>query len=108
MNLALIVFVCLGIIVVVLLFLCTAKIIFQHKVRQARCVADKAIKGEANLDEHDIWLAIDILQTEWERRKLSGREATEDGVRIYKLADIWQQRKKPKNEQKKKNERNTH
>ncbi len=101
MNLTLIIFVCLGIIVVVLLFLYTAKILFQHKVRQARYVADKAIKGEANLDEHDIWLAINVLQTEWERKKLSGREATEDGVRIYKLVDIWQQRKKPKGEEEK-------
>lgn len=94
MNLTLIIYVCSGIILLALLFLCTVKILFQHKVRQARHVADKAIKGEANVDEHDIWLAIDILQTEWERRKLSGREATEDGVRIYKLVNTWQQKKK--------------
>ncbi len=98
MNLILIVFVCLGIIGVALVFICTAKILFQRKVRQARYVADQAIQGKEDIDEHDIWLAIDILQTEWERRKLSGREATEDGVRIYKLVDIWQQTEKPKDD----------
>lgn len=98
MNLTLIAFVCLGIIGVALVFICTTKILFQRKVRQARYVADQAIQGKEDIDEHDIWLAIDILQTEWERRKLSGKEATEDGVRIYKLADIWQQTEKPKDD----------
>jgi len=98
MNLTLIVFVCLGIIGVALVFICTAKILFQRKVRQARYVADQVIQGKEDIDEHDIWLAINILQTEWERRKLSGKEATEDGVRIYKLVDIWQQMEKPKDD----------
>ena len=101
MNLTLIVFVCLGIIGVALAFICTAKILFQRKVWQARYVADQAIQGKEDIDEHDIRLAIDILQTEWERRKLSGREATEDGVRIYKLVDIWQQTEKPKDDKSK-------
>ncbi len=100
MNWSIILYICVVVIGIAVVFICTAKILFQRKVRQARYVADKAISGEADIDEHDIRLAIDILQTEWERRKLSGREATEDGVRIYKLADIWQQRGKPKDEQK--------
>jgi hypothetical protein len=92
--------VCLGVVGIAVVFICTAKILFQRKVRQARYIADKAIEGETDVDEHDIWLAIDILQVEYERRKLSGREETEDGARMYKLADIWQQRGKPKDEQK--------
>ena len=99
MNWSIILYICVVVIGIAVVFICTAKILFQRKVRQARYVADQAIQGKEDIDEHDIRLAIDILQTEWERRKLSGREATEDGVRIYKLVDIWQQTEKPKDEQ---------
>lgn len=92
MNWTIFLFVCLGVIGILIVLVYTTKMLFQRKVRQARYVADKAIKGEADVDEHDIRLSIDILQTEWERSKLSGKEATEDGVRLYKLADIWLQR----------------
>lgn len=89
MNWTIIVFVCLGVIGVTVVFVYTAKLLFQRKVRQARLIADLAIKGEADVDEHDIWLAVNILHTEWERRKLSGdREAHEDSRRIVKLLDI--------------------
>jgi len=99
MNWAIFLFVCLGVIGIPVVLVYTTKMLFQRKVRQARYVADKAIKGEADVDEHDILLTIDILQTEWERRKLSGQEATEDGVRLYKLADIWLQREEAKDRQ---------
>ena len=99
MNWTIFLFVCLGVIGILVFLVYTTKMLFQRKVRQARYVADKAIKGEADIDEHDIRLAIDILQTEYERRKLSGQEPTEDGVRIYKLADILLQKGKPKDEQ---------
>ena len=89
MNWPIIVFVCLAVIGVVVVFVYTAKMLFRRKVRQARLIADLAISNQADVDEHDIWLAVEILQTEWERRKLSGdNEAHEDSRRIVKLLDI--------------------
>jgi len=91
-NWGIFVYVCLGIIAIAVVFIYTAKFLFQRKVRQARYVADQVCKED--IDEHDIWLAIDILQTEWERRKLSGNEETnEDSLRILKLLDIWEKTK---------------
>ncbi len=92
-------YVCLGVIGFVITFICIVRFLFKRKVRQARYIANIAIKGETDVDEHDIRLAIDILQNEWERKKLSGKEAHEDGVLIYKLADIYlKQIPKSKNE----------
>lgn len=89
MNWTIIVFVCLGFIGITVVFVYTAKLLFQRKVWQARLIADLAISGDVNVDEHDIWLAVEILQTEWERRKLSGdKEAHEDSRRIERLLDI--------------------
>lgn len=89
MNWTIIVFVCLVVIGIAVVFVYTAKLLFQRKVRQARMIADLAISGEADVDEHDIWIAVEILQTEWERRKLSGdKEAHEDSRRIVRLLDI--------------------
>ena len=63
---------------------------WRNKVVEAREIADLAIAGEAKLDEHDVKLAIDILQTEWERRKLSGdHKPHEDSVRITKMLDFY-------------------
>lgn len=63
---------------------------WRNKVAEARRIADLAIAGEVKLDEHDVKLAIDILQTEWERRKSSGNnEPHEDSIRILKMLDFY-------------------